>query len=87
MQDIVDLFAQCVENYKNTSNQRIKLEEYSSALEKVTAHQNILKGKELIKDEKFEEALKYFNQVNYKNSEMIEERDKGVHLCYQKMAE
>ena len=87
LQDIVDLFTQCVENYKNTSNQRIKLEEYTSALEKVTAHQYILKGKELIKDEKFEEALEYLNKVNYQNSEMIEERDKGVHLCYQKMAE
>ena len=85
--DIIGLFTQCVINYKNTKNQKLKLEEYTSTLEKVTAHQNILKGKELIKDEKFEEALEYFEKVNNKNSGMIDEKNKGVHLCYQKMAE
>ena len=87
LQEIVIFFTQCLENYQKTEDQKIKLEEYTNALEKVTAHQNILLGRELIKTEKFEEALECFNKVNFNNSEILEEKDKGVRFCYEKMAE
>jgi hypothetical protein len=47
LQEIIGIFSECVNNYNKTQNQKIKLEEYKNALERVTAHQNILLGKEL----------------------------------------
>ena len=40
--EIVILFNECVENYDKTEDQKTKLDEYTNAYEKVTAHQNIL---------------------------------------------
>ena len=85
--EIVILFNECVENYDKTEDQKTKLDEYTNAYEKVTAHQNILLGRELIKQEKFDKALECFNKVNFNNSEIIEEKEKGVRFCYEKMAE
>ena len=87
LHEIVDIFTECVKNYKNTQNQKTKLEEYNMALEKVTAHYNILLGREFIKIEKFEDALNCFQKINFNNSEMLLEKRKGIHLCYEKMAE
>ena len=87
LQEIIDIFSECINNYNKTKNQKVKLEEYKNALERVTSHQNILLGKELIKEEKFKEALECFNKVNFNNSEMIEEKDKGTYLCYEKLAQ
>ena len=87
LQEIVDIFKECVKNYEKTENQKTKMEEYSSTLEKVTAHRNILLGKEHLIEGKYNEALEFFKKVNYNNSNMIEEKNKGIYLCHEKMAE
>ena len=87
LQEIIDLFVECISNYNKTGNPKIKLEEYTNALEKVKVHRDILKGKEFIKEEKFLEALKCFQNVNSNNAIMIEEKNKGIHFCHTKLAE
>ena len=87
LQEIIDLFTECIKNYKNTDNQKIKTQEYTNALERAKAHQNILLGKEHIKEEKYLEALNFFQNANYNNSSIIEEKKKGLLLCYEKLAE
>ena len=87
LQEVVNLFTQCIENYQKTGNQKVKLEEYSSALERVKAHQNILRGREYMKEEKFEEALKCFQQIEVNISNIVEEKNKGIYSCYEKLGE
>ena len=87
LSEIIIEFSQCVDNYDKTYNQKIKLENYKDSLEKVKAHFNILLGFEKIKEEKFEEALKIFSAVNYNNATMIEEKNKGIHICYERLGE
>ena len=87
LQEVVDLFTNCINYYQKTNNQKTKLEEYSADLEKVKAHQNILKGREYINGEKFFEALKCFENINCNISNIIEEKNKGIHFCYEKLAE
>ena len=88
LQDIIDLFGECINNYKETEaiNKNKKLRYYEDCLLKVEAHRNILIAKEKIDEEKFMEALEYFNKVNYNNSAMIEEKNKGIYICYDKLA-
>ncbi len=88
LQDIIDLFTECIINYKGTLaiNKKKKLCYYEDCLEKVKAHQNILRGKEKIDEEKFIEALEYFNKVNYNNSAMIDEKEKGIYICNDRLA-
>ena len=83
--EIIDEFTQCVDNYNKTYNQKKKLNNYMDCLEKVKAHYIILFGFEKIKEEKFEEALNCFNTVNYNNATMIEEKNKGSYICYEKL--
>ena len=87
LQEIIDLFVECISNYNKTGNPKIKLEEYTNALEKVKVHRDILKGKEYIQEEKFLEALKCFQNVNSNNAIMLEEKNKGIHFCHTKLAE
>ena len=87
LQEVVNLFTQCIENYQKTGNQKVKLEEYSSALERVKAHQNILRGREYMKEEKFEDALKCFQQIEVNISNIVEEKNKGIYSCYEKLGE
>ena len=87
LQEVVNLFTQCIENYKKTGNQKIKLEEYNASLERVLAHQNVLRGREYIRQEKYEDALKCFNQIKINVSNIVEEKNKGIYFCYEKLAE
>ena len=87
LQEVINLFNQCIENYQKTGNQKIKLEEYSSALERVKAHQDILRGREYIRQEKYDDALKCFEQIKINVSNIVEEKNKGVYFCYEKLAE
>ena len=87
LQDIIDEFRECINNFKESVNNKgRKLKEYEDSLFKVEAHQNILKGKEEIGKDNFQEALKYFNLVNYNNSAIIDEKNKGIYICYEKQA-
>lgn len=88
LQDIIDFFTECINNYKETiaTNKKKQLSYYEDCLEKVKAHQNILIGNEKIDEEKFTEALEYFNKANYNNSAMIEEKNKGIYICYDRLA-
>ena len=85
--EIIVEFSQCVQNYNKTYNQKIKLNNYNDSLEKVKAHFNILLGFEEINEGKFEEALNTFNIANYNNATMMEERNKGIHICYERLGE
>ena len=87
LQEVVNLFSECIKYYQKTGNQKVKLEEYDIALKKVLAHRNILMGKELIQEEKYNEALKCLENVNTNNSFMIEEQKKGKYDCHKKLAE
>ena len=87
LQEVINLFNQCIENYQKTGNQKIKLEEYSSALERVKAHQDILRGREYIRQKKYDDALKCFEQIKINVSNIVEEKNKGVYFCYEKLAE
>ena len=40
----------------------------------VKSHQNILLGKEHLRDEKFEEALNYYKKVDFPDSQFLEEK-------------
>lgn len=87
LQDIIDEFKECINNCKQSVNNKgKKLNEYKDSLLKVEAHQYILKGKEEIQKDNFQEALKYFNLVNYNHSTIIEEKNKGIYICYEKQA-
>ena len=86
LQEIIDFFQDCVENYEKTENQKIKMKEYLNSLERVKAHKNILLGKEKLTEENYEEALNYFNKVNFNNAILIEEKNNGTHLCYEKLS-
>ena len=83
--EIINLFEQCVDNYNKTGNQKKKLIYYNNSLEKINAHYNILLGFEKITEEKFDEALQFFNKVKYNNSSIIEEKNKGTYICYENL--
>ncbi len=85
--EVVDLFKKCIQYYQKTNNQKTKLEEYSTALDKVIAHQNILRGREYIGEEKFLDALTCFNKIECSISNIEEEKNKGIHICHEKLAE
>ena len=86
LQNIIDEFQECINNYKQTANNKgKKLDQYEDSLKKVEAHQIILKGKEKIDEEKFQEALEYFNSVNYSNSTINDEKNKGIYICYDRL--
>ena len=87
LQEIVDLFSECINNYQKTYNQKSELEKYTNSFERVKAHQNILLGKEHLKEDKFEEALNYFKKVEYKDSQFMKEKHNGMLLCNEKLAE
>lgn len=42
----------------------------------MSAHKNILLGKEHLQEGKYNEALEFFKKVKYNNSNMIEEKKK-----------
>ena len=85
--EIIVEFSQCVHNYNKTYNQKVRLSNYNDSLEKVKAHYNILLGFEKINEKKFEEALNILNTVNYNNATMIEEKSKGIYICYERLGE
>ena len=87
LQEVINIFTECIKNYKNTENQKKKLQDYSNALERAKAHQNILLGKEKLYEGKHEEALNHFKNANYNNSSISDERQRGILLCYEKLAE
>ena len=87
LEQIIYEFKECINNYKQVDDyKKKKLNHYQDSLNKVQSHQNILKGKQKIEEEKYEEALKYFNIVNYNNSAMVEEKNKGTYICYERLA-
>ena len=88
LQEIILIFEECINNYNqtNANNKKKKLSHYEESLKKVQAHQNILIGKEKIDEEKYLEALEFFNKVDNNNSAMIDEKNKGIYICYDKLA-
>ena len=50
------------------------MEKYINPFEMVKSHQNILLGKEHLRDEKFEEALNYYKKVDFPDSQFLEEK-------------
>ena len=85
LQEIVDIFNECMKNYEKTENQKTKMEEYSSALQRVTSHQNLLKGDENLLKEEYLAALDFYKKVNV--TDMTESKNRGIYLCYEKLAE
>jgi len=87
LEDIILEFEECIQNYKISPNYKIKkLNQYQDSLQRAKSHYNILKGIEKINEENFQDALSFFNKVDYDNSAMINEKENGIFICYDRLA-
>ena len=87
IQEIIDQYYQCKDNYIKTKNYQKLLDIYTSAYNKVIQHKKLLEAFQKYKEKKYEEALNYFNEIKTNDSKMLGEQKYGINLCNEKLGE
>ena len=87
LQEIIDQYFQCKDNYIKTKNYKKLLDIYTNSYNKVIEHKQILEAFQKYKEKKYEEALQYFNKIKTKDAKMLEDQNYGIKLCNEKLGE
>ena len=87
IQEIIDQFSQCKENYMNSKNYKKLLDVYTKAYDKVVQHKKLLTGIHKYKDKNYLEALKYLDEIESKDPQMLAEKNYRIYLCNEKLGE
>lgn len=87
IQEIIDQYYQCKDNYIKTKNYQKLLDIYTNAYNKVFEHKKLLTAFQKYKEKKYEEALNHFNEINTNDPKMLGEKKYGINLCNEKLGE
>ena len=87
IQEIIDQFSQCKENYMNSKNYKKLLDVYTKAYDKVVQHKKLLTGIHKYKEKNYLEALKYLEEIESKDPQMLAEKNYRINLCNEKLGE
>ena len=87
LQEIIDQYFQCKDNYLKTKNYKKLIDIYTNAYDKVIEHKKILLAFQKYKEKKFEEALEYFNKIKTNDLKILEDKNYGIKLCNEKLGE
>ena len=87
IQEIIDQFFQCKDNYIKSKNYQKLLDTYTKAYDKVVEHKKLLEAYQKYKEKKYEEALNCFNEIKTNDEKMLGDQKFGINLCYEKLGE
>ncbi len=87
IQEIIDQFLQCKQNYIESKNYKKLIDVYEKAYDKVIEHKKLLTAFKKFKEKDYNEALKCFNEIKSNEPKMIMEKKYGINLCNEKLGE
>lgn len=87
IQEIIDQFQQCKENYMNSKNYKKLINIYTKAYDKVIEHKKLLIAFKKLKEKDYNGALNCFKEINSKEPKMLMEKKYGINLCNEKLGE
>ena len=71
---IIEIFEKCYENYKQSKNNKLNLKKYENIKKTVNSKKALLLGNENFKNEKYEEALKNYENIECNDPNINEEK-------------
>ena len=85
LDDSIIYMDECVKYYEMTKNCKIKLIEYKEYLNCIKSQKNILIGNELLKEEKYLQALGYYENIDCDDSTINQTKEEQMSLCHQNL--